>query len=71
MSASFSVIITTCLASNYKNIKKTFKASNKRVTTMLSQKALNSSGFQWFQGQFRQVRLGGQFNQTIPLNPTK
>ena len=32
---------------------------------MLSQKASNSLDSQLFQDQFRQLRLGGRFNQTI------
>ena len=71
MSASFSVIIATCLASNSQNIKKTFEESNIRPTTMLSQTASNSSDFQKSQVQFQPVRPGGRFNQKIQFKATQ
>lgn len=68
MSASFPVVIATCLASIFQNIKKISEDSYIRATTMLKSNnsaASNSSGFQLFLGQCQQIRLGGQFNQTI------
>ena len=70
MSASLSVITTTCLASNCQNIKKIFEDSYIRATTVLSHTAPNSSDSQKRQGQFQQVRLGGRLNQTIRLKAT-
>ena len=57
MSASFSVTIASCLASNSQKIKKTIEDSYIWATTMLSQTVSNNSDFQKFQGQFEQVRL--------------
>ena len=68
MSASFPVVIAMCLACIFQNIKKISEDSYIRATTMLKSNnsaALNSSGFQLFLGQCQQIRLGGQFNQTI------